>query len=75
MSESKVQNIFDACDDHAEFSQRFILRWSEKGRGFGEYAFYWDEEKKKMICDNECDSKEDVKRMLSIMVDQCEFVD
>ena len=71
---SEFQKILDGCNSHAQFDAEFVLSWSEKGRGFGEYAFYWDKEKKKMMCDNEADSKEDVKRMLLLMVDQCEFV-
>lgn len=48
------------------------IQWSEKGRGFGEYTFW--EEKGKIYCDNECDKKETVKRILCQMVDQAEFV-
>jgi hypothetical protein len=50
-----------------------IIGWSEKGRGFGEYAFW--QEKGKIYCDNECDSRESVKRILCHMVDQAILVD
>lgn len=48
-----------------------VIQWSEKGRGFGEYAFQLIDGK--MVCHNECDSPEAVKRVLCMMVDQCEF--
>jgi hypothetical protein len=48
-----------------------VIQWSEKGRGFGSYTFQYKDGK--MICDNECDSPETVKRVLCMMVDQCEF--
>ncbi len=49
------------------------IQWSEKGRGFGEYTFQLKDGK--MICHNECDSKETVKRMLCKMVDDCIFTE
>ena len=49
------------------------IQWSEKGRGFGEYTFQLKDGK--MYCDNECDSRETVKRILCLMVDQCIFLD
>jgi len=48
-----------------------IIRWSEKGRGFGEYAFW--QRNGKIYCDNEEDSRETVKRILCRMVDQAIF--
>ena len=50
-----------------------VVGWSEKGRGFGEYTFW--EENGKVYCDNECDGRETVKRVLCQMVDQAVFVD
>jgi hypothetical protein len=50
-----------------------VIGWSEKGRGFGEYTFW--EENGKVYCDNECDKRETVKRILCHMVDQAIFVD
>lgn len=41
----------------------FIVRWSEKGRGFGEYAFYQDKETGKWRIDSETDSKEAVNEL------------
>jgi len=72
---NKLEKILNNFEDHAEFTCTFGVKWSEKGRGFGEYFFYWDKENKKMMCNNECDSKETVKKVLSMMVDRCEFVD
>lgn len=50
-----------------------VIKWSEKGRGFGEYVFQYKDGQ--MYCHNECDSPETVKRILCTMVDQCIFDD
>ena len=50
-----------------------IIQWSEKGRGFGEYAF-WQLDGQ-IFCNNGCDSKETIKRILCQMVDQAIFMD
>ena len=67
----KKQNIYYGCNWRD--IPTVTIQWSEKGRGFGEYVFQLIDGK--MVCDNECDSRETVKRILCIMVDQCEFVD
>lgn len=50
-----------------------IIQWSEKGRGFGEYAFIRKDSK--WIIDNECDGKEAIKRVLCSLVDSLELRD
>lgn len=50
-----------------------VIQWSEKGRGFGEYVFQLVDDK--MVCYNECDTPEAVKKVLCMMVDQCEFLE
>lgn len=50
-----------------------IIKWSEKGRGFGEYVFQYKDGQ--MICHNEGDTKKTVKRILCTMVDQCKFTE
>ncbi len=45
-----------------------IVNWVEKGRGFGEYCFYVDEDRKIKL-DNECDKPETIKRVLDHLVD------
>ncbi len=65
------QNIYFGCN--YKDIPTVIINWSEKGRGFGQYVFQIIDGK--MICDNECDPKEAVKRILCTMVDQCEFTD
>lgn len=67
----KKQNIYFGCN--YKDIPTVIIKWSEQGRGFGEYAFQIIDNE--MICDNECDSKESVKRILCTMVDQCKFTD
>ena len=56
--------------------QRFStinIAWSVRGRGFGEYSFWQDGDK--IVCDNECDSKESIKKVLCAMVDQAVLTD
>ena len=65
------QNIYFGCN--YQDVPTVIIEWSEKGRGFGEYVFQIIDGK--MVCHSEGDSKETVKRVLSNMVDQCEFID
>jgi hypothetical protein len=65
------QNLYFGCN--YKDIPTVTIRWSEKGRGFGEYTFQIINGE--LICNNECDSKETVKRILNIMVDQSKFVD
>lgn len=48
-----------------------IINWSVKGVGFGEYAFF--QRDGKIYCDNETMSREAVKKVLCMMVDQAVF--
>lgn len=48
-----------------------IINWSVKGVGFGEYAFF--QRDGKIYCDNEGMSRESVKKVLCMMVDQAIF--
>jgi len=65
------QNIYFGCNYNN--IPTVVIEWSEKGRGFGEYTFQIIDGK--MVCNNECDSKETVKRILCKMVDQCTFLE
>lgn len=51
------------------------IEWSMKGRGFGELYFYVDLNDGTLYCDNECLSKERIKELLCMMVDQCKLTD
>lgn len=69
-------SVFDKFQDGISFEihgKYFIVDWSVKGRGFGQYTFYRDGDK--LICDNECDSRQSVKDVLSVLVDSVEFID
>jgi hypothetical protein len=77
MSTSKLQEILDnvpstpsciECWDHTK-SAGVTLYWSEKGRGFGEYAFYIDKIDGKFKIDNECDSRDTLKRVLDKLLE------
>lgn len=65
----KKQSLYFGCS--SQNIPTVVIQWSEKGRGFGEYTFQLIDGK--MVCHNECDSPESVKRVLCMMVDQCEF--
>lgn len=54
--------------DPYPYYSAFAIHWSEKGRGFGSYTFWMEDGK--IYCDNECDSRATIKRILSKMVDQ-----
>jgi hypothetical protein len=71
--ESKsLERIFAGMSDHTHIDyvreDCIIFKWSEKGRGFGEYAFVKSKEGKWSI-DNECDGREEVKQVLCRLVD------
>ena len=48
------------------------ITWSGN-RGFGEYWFY--EDNGKLMIDNECHDKEQIKKVLNELVDQSELLD
>ena len=56
----------DSCDPH---SPRVGFDWSSKGIGFGQMYFYVDRTDGYVHCDNEIMSREFLKRMLCLMVD------
>lgn len=53
------------------------FNWSVEKRGFGSYAFY--EKDGKLMCMNECDDKEKIRKVLYCLVDKmldiCELED
>ena len=51
--------------------QAIHLSFSIKGFGWGELLIY--EKDEKLYCDNELMSKETIKKILNIMVDNCEL--
>lgn len=63
-----IQDFLDSCGDGVDLHQPFTISWSMKGVGFGQYRFYTDENGQLHI-DNECMSKNSIKRVLEIMVD------
>ena len=48
-----------------------IITWSVRDHGFGEYTFWKDGNK--IMCDNECDSRQKVKDVMCMLVDKAEF--
>jgi hypothetical protein len=69
-------DIFDKFENGVTFEihdKYFIVHWAVKGRGFGDYTFYKDGDK--LICDNECDSRQSIKDVLCMLVDSLELID
>jgi hypothetical protein len=66
-----IQDMFDNCETYCEPNPGAYFRWSKKGRGFGELSFYFKDDK--LMCGNELMSKEFIKKMLCLMVDECEL--
>ena len=62
---------FDFEDNWCEPADNVHLRFGVKGFGWGELYFYIRDDK--LYCDNELMSKETIKKILNIMVDQCEL--
>ncbi len=54
-------------------SDGILIKWSEKGRGFGEYTFYKEGDQGK--CDNEGDTKEDILRIFTRFLDSVKLDD
>ena len=71
-SNKKFKDVLSKFENRAciTFSRDglLVISWSEKDRGFGEYAFRKQEDGTWGL-DNECDSREAVKRILGYLVD------
>jgi hypothetical protein len=65
------QKLYFGCDYKDQ--PTIVIEWSETGRGFGEYVFY--EKDGKLYCNNECDSKETVMRVMCQLVEQAIFTE
>lgn len=73
---SKVRKHFKkmyGVDPEPRLYFPILINWSEKGRGFGEYAIWAEGDK--IYIDNECDSKETVKRIFCAMIDNAYLTD
>jgi hypothetical protein len=70
------RDIFDRVPTGFTLPRPITIAWSEQGRGFGTYTF-WQEPNGwgPIKCDNECDSRATVKRMLCGLVDASCFLD
>lgn len=68
-----LRDTFDKFEDGVSLHGPFGIDWSLKGIGFGQFYFY--EKDGKIYCNNECMSKESIKRALNAMVDQCELTE
>lgn len=55
-----------------EQNNGFIVAWGRKNWGFGEFTFAMKDGK--IVCDNECMSKQFIKDVLCALVDECELV-
>ena len=72
----KLQKIFDSMptDGDAKFFDNemftgICIKWSEKGRGFGEYTFSVDKRNGEFSLDNEMDGPTAVWRVIERLID------
>lgn len=66
--------MFDKLEDKtAPHCDQFTISWTAKGVGFGQFHFYKKDEK--WYCNNECMSKDFIKRVLSTFVDEVELTE
>lgn len=69
-----MQNWFDSMESWCRPTDGHMsIDWSMRGRGFGQLYFFVDEQTGKLRCSNECLSRERVKEILCMMVDQSLF--
>jgi len=66
-----IKEFLDNCEDGCEVEVGSAsFRWSLKGKGFGQIDFYVGDDGK-THCRNECMSNEEIKKILSVLVDSC----
>ena len=66
-----LKEFFDKHPNECKVVGHATFNWSLKGCGFGQLHFYI--RNGKTHCDNECMSKETVKEIMNILIDNCEF--
>lgn len=66
-----IKDFFNSCKDDCCVEGNASFKWSLKGSGFGGLYFY--QKNGKTHCDNECMSKETVRKIMNILIDNCEF--
>ena len=64
-----MEKLLEKLPTTINITNPFTIQWSETNRGFGEYYFYIKNEK--IHCDNECDRRETIKRILCNLADNC----
>jgi hypothetical protein len=63
--------MFENLENYCEPTDTIHINFGVKGFGFGELYIYIKDGI--LYCDNECMSKETIKEILNIMVDNCEL--
>ena len=66
-----LTDFFEKFEDSCEPNETATFSWSAKGHGFGQVYFYVDKKDGYVHCNNEIMSREFIKEMLCIMVDNC----
>lgn len=69
-----IQDFLDKCENKITLHESVHIGFSVKGFGFGELQFY-ETDDGIIHCNNECMSKERIKQILSLMVDECVLAD
>jgi len=65
-----MQDFLDNCENRIDIHSQIGISFSTTGFGFGQIYFTQNEDGT-IRCDNECMTKEQIKKILSQMVDQC----
>ena len=68
-----IKAMFDSVPNSVTLHEMIRFNWSQAGRGWGELGFYMHEGK--LMCMNECMSKDTVKGILNMLVDLSELDD
>ena len=68
MKKDSLKEFMENCPNHVFVESPIVINWSLKGFGFGQVAFY--EVNGELHCMNECMTKDRVKQILNMMVDQ-----
>ena len=68
-----IKDFLENLPDSVELENEFVLQWSMPEVGFGQFRFYTKDNV--VYCDNECMSKEFIKKILCHMIDNCVLED
>lgn len=66
-------DFLNSCENKIDLYSDIDISFSRTGFGFGQLRFYQKDDI--IYCDNECMTKDTVKKILAQMVDECVLLD